>query len=233
MLNRLRSLATTLIGFAFAAGGAFLMLAAEDPGELVLGAVCFLFFGAAGLVGLAQLMPARLPAADSAGRIVVRASRMRALIFVFAGLAFIVAGGLMALAGLTGGFTVMLAIGALGLPFGLAVALIMLRQAFRAEPLYILGPEGAESLTGIRWRLAWRDVARIGVGRAGANRWLMLETFAHVPDPEGWASGLNRRMRLPPYAITPGASGVDFDALAHCAQAFWEAHHPDTGPDHD
>lgn len=233
MLNRLKNLATALIGFAFAAGGVFLMLKADDQGELVLGAVCALFFGAAGLVGLAQLVPARLPDPDSAGRIVIRASRARALIFVFAGLAFAVAGGAMAAAGFADGFTLALGIGALGLPFGLAAAAFMLRQALRTAPLYILDPEGAESLTGIKWRLAWKDVARFGLARSGPNQWLMFETFAHVPDPEGLASGLNRRTGLPPYAITPGASGVEFDALANCALTFWEAHHPETGPDHD
>lgn len=233
MLSRLKNLAITLIGFAFAAGGVFLMFQADDRAELMLGVVCALFFGAGGLVGLSQLLPARLPKPDSAGRIVIRASRARALIFVFAGLAFAVAGGAMAATGLAEGFTPGLVIGALGLPFGLLVAAFMLLQALRTAPLYILDPEGAESLTGIKWRLSWKDVARFGLARSGPNRWLMLETFAHVPGPEGFASGLNRRMGLPPYAITPGASGVDFDALANCALTFWEAHHPETGPDHD
>jgi hypothetical protein len=47
-----------------------------------------------------------------------------------------------------------------------------------------------------------------------------------VPDPPGAASRLNRRFGMPPYAIAPGASGVDFEALEQAVLTMWETHGP-------
>lgn len=38
------------------------------------------------------------------------------------------------------------------------------------------------------------------------------------------AARLNRRFNMPPYALAPGTSGVDFNALADSVFALWETH---------
>lgn len=90
--------------------------------------------------------------------------------------------------------------------------------------LYLLDDAGIESRTGIKWRLAWTDISEISMRRVGPNVWLMFDTRPDVPDPPGRAAGLNRRFKMPPYAIAPGTSGVNFEALANTIVYLWEAH---------
>ncbi|MBK8199829.1 MAG: hypothetical protein IPK75_15875 [Acidobacteria bacterium] len=224
-MNFLKDLAVTLIGFGFVVMGGFILLKDQTGEDTLLAGAVILFFGAVGLVGLIGLLPASLPKAQPDGRFIVNTSRLRAGVFAFGGLAFLVAGIVMPLHMMsTGGVSAKALIGALGVPFGLAVLVFAGRQMFTAGPLYILDADGIESCAGLRWRLAWRDISDIGLGSVGANRWLMFETFPHVPDPPGKVSALNRRFNMPPYALTTGLSGVNFNALAGLAGDLWEAH---------
>ncbi|MFN3911984.1 hypothetical protein [Hyphomonas sp.] len=229
-MNRLSSLAVTLIGFGFTAMGLFLLFSAETDDDLLMAGVTTLFFAAVGLVGLMDLLPASVPRQQPGGRIVVGASRLRAGIFALGGLAFLVAGIVMPLRMLETGFSIKLLLGALGAPFGLAVLIFGLRQVIAAGPLYILDETGIESRTGIKWRLAWADIRDISTGRVGPNAWLMFDTLPHVPDPPGRAARLNRRFNMPPYALAPGTSGVDFNALADVVFDLWEAHRGNGAP---
>lgn len=231
-MRMLKNLAVTLIGFGFVAMGIFI-LATDTTGEdTMLGSIVILFFGAVGLVGLMDLLPTSQPKAQPDGRYFVAASRLRTLVFAFGGLAFAVAGVVMPLSlYLSGEFSIKALIGALGLPFGLGVLWFALRQLGKSGPLYILDADGIESRTGLEWRLAWRDIAAVGVGAAGQNRWLMFETFPHVPDPPGAITSINRRFNMPPYALTSGTSGVNFDALADLVHALWSAQHPPAAPE--
>lgn len=222
-MNRLKNLAVTLIGFGFVAMGIFLMFHAESEDDLLMAGVTTLFFAAVGLVGLMELLPASLPRKQADGRIIVAPSRVRAGIFAFGGLAFLVMGIVMPLRMLETGFSIKLLLGALAAPFGLAVLVFAGRQMFKGGPMYILDETGIESRTGIKWRLAWTDIDQISLGRAGLSAWLMFETKPHVPDPPSRAARLNRRFNMPPYAIAPGASGVNFDALAEAVVDLWEA----------
>ena len=70
-MNRLRSLAVTLIGFAFAAMGISLLFKAETQDDVVLGGGVTLFFAPVVLIGLMELMPASLPRQQADGRIIV------------------------------------------------------------------------------------------------------------------------------------------------------------------
>jgi hypothetical protein len=223
-MNRLRSLAVTLIGFAFTAMGLYLLFSAETDDDLLMAGVSTLFFAAVGLVGLMDLLPASVPRQQPDGRIIVSASRLRAGIFALGGLAFLVAGTAMPLQMLVTGFSIKLLLGGLGAPFGLVVLVFALRQMIVAGPLYILDGTGIESRSGIKWRLAWTDITEISTGRVGPNVWLMFDTRPEVPDPPGFAARANRRLRMPPYAIAPGTSGVDFNSLADTIVGFWEAY---------
>lgn len=120
-MNRLRSLAVTLIGFAFAAMGIFLLFKAETQDDVVLGGGVTLFFAPVVLIGLMELMPASLPRQQADGRIIVTPSRLRAGVFVIGGLAFLVAGIVMPMRMMESGFSIKLLLGALAVPFGLIV----------------------------------------------------------------------------------------------------------------
>lgn len=229
-MNRLPSLAVTLIGFGFTAMGLFLLFTAETDDDLLMGGVTTLFFAAVGLVGLMDLLPAAAPRPQPDGRVIVRASRLRSGIFALGGLSFLVAGIVMPLRMLETGFSIKLLLGALGAPFGLAVLVFALRQMIVAGPLYIMDETGIESRTGMKWRLAWADIRDISTGRVGANAWLMFDTLPHVPDPPGHAARLNRRFNMPPYALAPGTSGVDFNALADVIFDLWETHRASEAP---
>jgi hypothetical protein len=223
-MSRLPSLAVTLIGFGFTAMGLFLLFNAETDDDLLMAGVTTLFFAAVGLVGLMDLLPAALPRPQADGRFIVRASRLRSGIFALGGLAFLVTGLVMALQMLQSGVSINLLLGALGAPFGLLVLVFALRQLVAAGPLYILDQTGIESRSGMKWRLAWTDISDISTGRVGPNAWLMFDTMPHVPDPPGRAARLNRRFNMPPYAVAPGTSGVDFNALADVIFDLWETH---------
>jgi hypothetical protein len=223
-MNRLKNLAVTLIGFSFVAMGIFLLFNAETEDDLLMAAVCTLFFAAVGLIGLLELLPASLPRKQADGRIIVTPSRFRAGLFAFGGLAFLVMGIVMPLRMSESGFSIKLLLGALAAPFGLVVLVFAGRQMFAGGPMYILDESGIESRSRIKWRLAWTDIDQISLGRAGISAWLMFETKSHVPDPPSRAVRLNRRFNMPPYAIAPGTSGVNFDALADAVVTLWEAH---------
>ena len=176
------------------------------------------------LVGLMSLLPASLPKAQPDGSYLVSASRYRAGVFAFGGLAFLVAGVVIPLQMMAeGGVSPTALIAALGAPFGLAILIFAGRQMLSGGALCRLDASGIETFTGLKWRLAWRDISGIAIGSVGSNRWLMFETLPHVPDPPGAASALNRRFNMPPYALTTGTSGVDFNALTELAADLWEA----------
>lgn len=221
-MKRLQSLAVTLIGFGFTAMGLFLLFTSETDDDLLMGGVTTLFFAAVGLVGLIDLLPAALPRPQADGRLIVRASRLRSGIFALGGLAFLVAGFMMALRMLGTGFLIELVSGSLGAPFGLAVLVFTLRPMIVAGPLCILDETGIGSRAGMKWRLTWADIREISTGLVGPNAWLMFDTLSQVPDPPGRAARLNRRFNMSPYALAPGTSGVDFNALADAVFALWE-----------
>lgn len=229
-MDRLTAFFVTLIGCLFTAGGAFILTRADTPDQIVMGWMITMFFGAGAMVGITELLPARMPRAGPDGRIIIGPSRLRASIFALAGLAFAFAGGVIFQQGLAHGFTLKMAIGSLGVPFGLVTAIFSGRQALSPKPMYILDPQGAESLHGIKWRLAWEDIAGIGLAAVRNNRFLVFETRPDVPDPPGHLSSLNRRFGMPPYAISPGASGVAIEPLAEQVFAFWEARNGPSGP---
>lgn len=229
-MDRLTAFLVTLIGCLFTAGGAFILTRAATPDDIVMGWMITMFFGACAMVGITMLLPARMPKAGPDGRILIAPSRLRAAIFTLAGLAFAFAGGVIFQQGLAHGFTLKMAIGSLGVPFGLVTAIFSGRQALSPKPMYILDPQGAESLHGIKWRLAWEDIAGIGFAAVRNNRFLVFETRPDVPDPPGHLSSLNRRFGLPPYAISPGASGIAIEPLAEQVFAFWEARKGPPGP---
>ncbi len=228
-MDRLTAFFVALIGCLFTAGGAFILTRADTPDQIVMGWMITMFFGAGAMVGIAMLLPARMPKAGPDGRILIAPSRLRAAIFTLAGLAFAFAGGVIFQQGLAHGFTFKMAIGSLGVPFGLVTAIFSGRQALSPKPMYILDPQGAESLLGIKWRLAWEDIAGIGLAAVRNNRFLVFETRPDVPDPPGHLSSLNRRFGLPPYAISPGASGIAIEPLAEQVFAFWEARNGPSG----
>lgn len=223
-MNRLRSLAVTLIGFVFTAMGLYLLFKAETQDDLVMAGATTLLFAAVALVGLMELMPSSLPRLQPDGRIIVARSRLRAGIFALGGLAFLVAGIVMPVRMMESGVSIKLLLGALGAPFGLVVLIFAGRQMIVSGPLYILDDAGIESLAGIKWRLAWTDITEISMGRVGPNVWLMFDTRPEMSDPPGFAARFNRRFRMPPYAIAPGTSGVDFNSFADTIVEFWEAH---------
>lgn len=223
-MNFLKNLAVTVIGFGFVVMGAFILLKDQTGEDTLLAATIMLFFGAVGLVGLMGLLPASLPKTQPDGSYLVAASRFRAGVFAFGGLAFLVAGLVIPLQMTAdGGVSLKVLIAALGAPFGLAVLIFAGRQMLSGGAICRLDASGIETFTGLKWRLAWRDISGIAIGSVGSNRWLMFETFPHVPDPPGAASALNRRFNMPPYALTPGTSGVNFNALADLAGDLWEA----------
>jgi hypothetical protein len=222
-MDRFTAILVTLISLAFTALGAFLLTRADTPDDIVMGWMVSMFFGACAMVGVTQILPARMPKAAADGRIIIAPSRLRAAIFALAGLAFAFAGGVIFQQGLAHGFTAKMAIGSLGLPFGLACAIFSGRQVLSVKPMYILNPQGAESLRGVKWRLAWEDIAAIGLASIRNNKFLVFETRPDVPDPPGHLSSLNRRFGLPPYAISPGTSGIAFEPLADQVFALWEA----------
>ncbi len=228
-MDRLTAFFVTLIGCLFTAGGAFILTRADTPDDIVVGWMVTMFFGACAMVGFTMLLPARMPNAGPDGRIVIAPSRLRAAIFALAGLAFAFAGGVIVQQGLAHGFTLKMVIGSLGVPFGLVTAVFTGRQAFSPKPMYILDSDGAESLHGIKWRLAWEDIAGIGLAGVRDNRFLVFETRPDVPDPPGHLSSFNRRFGLPPYTISPGASGIAVEPLAEQVLAFWEARNGSSG----
>ena len=222
-MSRIKSFALTLIGLAFVVTGGLIFAHSDSSEDRLMAIFVIVFFGGCALVGLSDLLPARMPAAGSDGRMVVRPSRVRAGLFAFAGIGFMLGGAFVLIEILNGGVTLEYAIGALALPFGVAVLLIMSKQAIAPETLYVLDSDGIASLQGLKWQLAWTDIAAIGVGGVQHTRWLVFETFAHVPDPPGKRTGLNRRFGMPPYAMTSGASGIAFEPLAETVFSLWEA----------
>ena len=221
-MGKSKSLMVILIGLVFVALGSFLLARGETADDRAMGLFVVLFFGAGALIGISDLIPARLPPLIDEV-VVIRPSRVRAAIFVIGGLAFAIGGVMMAHEILVSGVTLKLAIGALGLPFGLIVMAIAGRQMLSPRTLYEIDRDGVASLHGIKWSLAWSDISAIGIGSVRGNRWLVLETYEHVPDPVGRLSRLNRRFGMPPYAIAAGTSGVDFDALADQVYVLWQA----------
>lgn len=222
-MNTLQNLAVTVIGFCFVVMGVFILMKDKTGEDTLFAATIMLFFGAVGLVGLTGLLPDSLPKAQPDGSYLVSASRFRAGVFAFGGLAFLVAGIVIPLQMLlSGGLSLQSVIAALGAPFGLAILIVAGRQMFSGGPLCRLDISGIETFTGLKWRLAWRDISGITIGSAGTTRWLMFETLPHVPDPPGAIPALNRRFNMPPYALTTGISGVNFNALADLAGDLWE-----------
>lgn len=224
-MNFLKSLAVTLIGFGFVIMGAFILLKDQTGEDGLLGGTIILFFGVVGLVGLMELLPASLPKAQADGSYIVATSRLRAGVFALGGLAFVAAGIIMPLHMVsTGGLSLKALVGALGVPFGLVVLWFAGRQFLSGGPVCRLDADGIENCIGLKWRLAWRDISDIAVGSVGQNRWLMFETFPDVPDPPGNVTAINRRFNMPPYAITTGTSGVNFNAFTDLVGDLWEAH---------
>lgn len=229
-MDRSTAFLVTLISALFAAGGVFILTKANTPDDIVMGWMVTMFFGACAMVGVSMVLPARMPKAGPDGRIVIAPSGPRAVIFAIAGLAFAFAGGIIFQQGLAHGFTIKMAIGSLGVPFGLVVAAFSGRQALSPKPMYILDGAGAESLQGVKWHLSWEDIVGIGLASVRNNRFLVFETRPEIPDPPGYMSGLNRRFGLPPYAISPGTSGIAFEPLANKVFALWEARNGAAGP---
>ncbi len=223
-MNVVKNLALTLVGFGLAAIGLMLVLRAETQDDVLMGSVTALFFSACGMVGLMDLLPTSLPQRQPDGRIIIVPSRLRAGVFAFGGLAFLVAGIFIPLRMVGDGISIKLLLVALAAPFGLAALIFAGRQMFRSGPIYVMDETGIESRTGIKWRLRWTDISGISMGGAGPNMFLMLETRADVPDPPGAAARFNRRFNMPPYAIAQGTSGVNFGALAETVVNLWEAH---------
>jgi hypothetical protein len=207
LMSGFRNIALTVIGFAFTAAGVFMMATASTPDERVIGGACTLFFGACGLVGAAELWPAPALRPDPDGLYRIWSSRVISGIFCFAGLCFAAVGALMAQQVLAGETSFKMIVGALGLPFGLLAMAVFARDLQRPRLLYVLGPDGAESLHRKKWRVRWADVAQLGIGQVRGTRWLMLAP----------ANG------LPPYAMLTSASRVRFDDLYAVVSDLWAA----------
>jgi hypothetical protein len=200
-----RNIAITVIAFGFTVGGIFMMMDATDLNQRLIGGASALFFGGCFLFGVSDMVPSPMLEEDADGRVRIWSSRVMAGIFCLAGLGFAAVGALMGREVLAGAVTWKLVIGALGLPFGLLVAIVFARDLFTPRLMYVLDRTGVESLHRKKWRLRWDKITRIDVVEARGTRWLLL-----VPN-----NG------MPSYSMLTSGSRIGFVVLYDTVMRLW------------
>lgn len=213
-MKKVKAVVGILIPFAFVVLGIWGLTNADTGGQRLMFAGVVAFFGGGLAIELADLLPPVKPVETADGGLIVRTSFLRILVLGLGCFGFVFLGGLMAIAGWQGSSAVLMVVGVTALLFGGVFLLFLIRRLFAAGTEYVITPAGIESRIGIRWRLAWGDIQAVGLGSAGMNQFIVLETYSDVPDPRGILSRINRKFGMPPYSIAPFTNGVDIPSLA-------------------
>jgi len=212
-MSRTETFSTVVISVGAAIRVGIVLVRGQNAGDRLMAALCIQLFGAGGLALLMELLLRPLPGPGADGRVLLMVPRLRAGAVAFGGLAFLIAGVVMALSPWWRGLSWFVLLPGAAIPFGLAALGFALRQA-RVPGVFCHRDEtGNTCRSAIGWTLRWRDLAKMRTNRMCNISWRELETFEYVPGQPVRAAKLSRRPRMPACAGTAGPSGVDADAL--------------------
>jgi len=173
-----KSVLVTLIGLAFVALGAFLLVRG-DPADTALAWGLIAFFGACAAVGLVQLLPARRAQLNRDGALVVRL--LEPIGLPLAGIGMGAGCFLLAPYAATQGDLFMSYVAYFGAAFFGGGSLLALGRTLTGPPLARIDVNGVEVFGQFGWKLAWSEIVAIQSQSFGGDRGFFDFVTAHEP----------------------------------------------------
>lgn len=202
----------TLISVLFVAAGIFILVRGEAS-DTTLAWGIIAFFGACGLIGLAQFAPRRRAIPNLSEELVLQANRLHLVGMAVGSLAMATGCFMMAPLARADGAWAISIVGYVGAAFfGLGAPLILWR-AIRLQPTARLSEEGVRTFGNGGWTLSWPEVKSVGSYDIHGQKFIVFD----VPTRPSFMGPLG-------FAIAVAGSGYTRDDVLAFAHELWTRH---------